>query len=79
MSRKFQWFLEAISWIAIHRNLIINSSLKIHQLKPPAWTPNKRKLPEVVYEAIESSGWTLEQVGREMTGCFAASFSQDFQ
>ncbi|KAF7919956.1 uncharacterized protein EAE98_009190 [Botrytis deweyae] len=45
-----------------------------------AWMdPQQRKLLEVVYEAIESSGNTLEQVGKDVTGCFAASFSHDFQ
>ncbi|KAF7864333.1 uncharacterized protein EAF02_010301 [Botrytis sinoallii] len=45
-----------------------------------AWMdPQQRKLLEVVYEAIESSGNTLEQVGKDVTGYFAASFSHDFQ
>lgn len=41
--------------------------------------PQQRKLLEVVYEAFENSGSTLEQVSRQVTGCFVASFTSDFQ
>lgn len=41
--------------------------------------PQQRKLLEVVYEAIESSGNTLDQVAGQMTGCFVGSFTFDFQ
>lgn len=40
--------------------------------------PQQRKLIEVVYEAFESSGTTLETAASRKTGCFAATFSQDF-
>ncbi|XXH01498.1 hypothetical protein Hte_007858 [Hypoxylon texense] len=41
--------------------------------------PQQRKLLEVVYEAIESSGNTLDQIAGQMTGCFVGSFTFDFQ
>lgn len=40
--------------------------------------PQQRKLLEVVYEALESSGTTLQAVASRRTGCFAAAFTQDF-
>ncbi|KAI0172251.1 putative polyketide synthase [Hypoxylon sp. FL1284] len=43
--------------------------------------PQQRKLLEVAYEAVESSGTTLETLasGRRTTGCFAGTFTFDFQ
>ncbi len=41
--------------------------------------PQQRKLLEVVYEAFESSGTTLETVSGQKTGCFVGSFTFDFQ
>ncbi|RYP49852.1 hypothetical protein DL768_004507 [Monosporascus sp. mg162] len=41
--------------------------------------PQQRKLLEVVHEAFESSGTTLEKVSKQITGCFVGSFSSDFQ
>jgi acyl transferase domain-containing protein len=41
--------------------------------------PHRRKLLEVVYEAFESSGHTLDQVSQAVTGCFFGSFTSDFQ
>lgn len=41
--------------------------------------PQHRKLLEVVYEAFESSGTTLPTIASRKTGCFAATFTADFQ
>ncbi|KAF2475276.1 putative polyketide synthase [Lindgomyces ingoldianus] len=41
--------------------------------------PQQRKLLEVVYEAFENSGSTLKEVAQQVTGCFVASFTSDFQ
>ncbi|KAL9595418.1 MAG: hypothetical protein Q9219_006461 [cf. Caloplaca sp. 3 TL-2023] len=41
--------------------------------------PQQRKLLEVVYEALESSGTTLGQISGSATGCFVGSFTSDFQ
>ena len=41
--------------------------------------PQQRKLLEVVYEAFESSGTTLDQVATDVVGCFVGSFVSDFQ
>lgn len=40
--------------------------------------PQQRKFLEVVYEAFENSGNTLNTVASRKTGCFAATFTQDF-
>ncbi|KAF7533617.1 hypothetical protein G7054_g6912 [Neopestalotiopsis clavispora] len=40
--------------------------------------PQQRKLLEVVYEAFESSGTTLEDAAAQKTGCFVGSFTHDF-
>lgn len=41
--------------------------------------PQQRKLLEVVYEAFESAGVTLNEVSGSCTACFVASFTADFQ
>ncbi|KAK2612303.1 Reducing polyketide synthase dep5 [Conoideocrella luteorostrata] len=41
--------------------------------------PQQRKLLEVVYEAFESAGLTLEQLSGSDTACFMATFTADFQ
>ncbi|KAL8917449.1 MAG: hypothetical protein Q9208_007943 [Pyrenodesmia sp. 3 TL-2023] len=41
--------------------------------------PQQRKLLEVVYEALESSGTPLHKVFGSLTGCFVGSFTNDFQ
>ncbi|KAE8156902.1 KR domain-containing protein [Aspergillus tamarii] len=41
--------------------------------------PQQRKLLEVVYEAFESAGVTLQQVSGSDTACFMATFTSDFQ
>ncbi|KAI1502975.1 putative polyketide synthase [Biscogniauxia marginata] len=41
--------------------------------------PQQRKLLEVVYEALESSGTTLSDAAGRKTGCFVGSFTYDFQ
>ncbi|KAI1172338.1 putative polyketide synthase [Nemania sp. FL0916] len=41
--------------------------------------PQQRKLLEVVYEAFESAGVTLDKVMGSKTAVFAASFTSDFQ
>ena len=41
--------------------------------------PQQRKLLEVVYEAFESSGTTLDTIAESKTGCFIGCFSLDYQ
>lgn len=41
--------------------------------------PQQRKLLEVVYECLEASGQTLENVRGSKTGCFVACFTNDYQ
>lgn len=41
--------------------------------------PQQRKLLEVVYEALESSGTPLHKLVGSSTGCFVGSFTSDFQ
>ncbi|KAI4174386.1 MAG: hypothetical protein LQ343_002321 [Gyalolechia ehrenbergii] len=41
--------------------------------------PQQRKLLELVYEALESSGTPLHKVSGSLTGCFIGSFTNDFQ
>lgn len=41
--------------------------------------PQQRKLLEVVYEAFESAGVSLQQVSGSDTACFIATFTSDFQ
>lgn len=41
--------------------------------------PQQRKLLEVIYEAFESCGTTLDEVAGTRTGCFIGSFATDFQ
>ncbi|KAI1317532.1 reducing type I polyketide synthase [Xylariaceae sp. FL0255] len=41
--------------------------------------PQQRKLLEVVYEALENSGTTVQQIDGQRIGCFMGSFTYDFQ
>lgn len=41
--------------------------------------PQQRKLLEVAYEALESSGTSLESISGARIGCFVGSFTTDFQ
>lgn len=41
--------------------------------------PQQRKLLEVVYEALESGGISLEKISGTRTAVFAASFTADWQ
>ncbi|KAI4865013.1 putative polyketide synthase [Hypoxylon rubiginosum] len=41
--------------------------------------PQQKKLLEVVYEALENSGTTLEDAAGRKTGCYIGCFSYDFQ
>lgn len=41
--------------------------------------PQHKKLLEVVYEAVENSGTTLENLAGEKVGCFVGCFTNDFQ
>ncbi|KAI1746913.1 reducing type I polyketide synthase [Xylaria castorea] len=41
--------------------------------------PQQRKLLEVVYEAFESSGTTLQRAASQRAGCFIGAFSLDYQ
>ncbi|KAI0860776.1 reducing type I polyketide synthase [Xylaria cubensis] len=52
---------------------------KISQAEALWMDPQQRKLLEVVYEAFESSGWTLDEVSGQRMGCFVGSFTNDFQ
>lgn len=51
---------------------------KISHVEALCLDPQQRKLLEVVYEAFESSGTTLEEASALKTGCFVGSFTHDF-
>ncbi|KAI1026381.1 hypothetical protein LB503_012851 [Fusarium chuoi] len=57
------------------------SSLHVHLLcsLKRVVDPQQRKLLEVVYEAFESAGLTLDQLSGSDTACFMATFTADFQ
>jgi acyl transferase domain-containing protein len=52
---------------------------KLSPVEAMRMDPQQRNLLEVVYEAFENSGSTLKQVSSQVTGCFVASFSSDYQ
>ena len=39
--------------------------------------PQQRKLLEVVYEALESAGTTLEDISGSQTACYVGAFTRD--
>ena len=41
--------------------------------------PQQRRLLEVVYEAFESAGISLEKIAGSATGCFVGNFTADYQ
>lgn len=41
--------------------------------------PQQRKLLETVYEAMEASGTTMEDISGALTGCFVGNFTSDYQ
>lgn len=41
--------------------------------------PQQRKLLEVVYETLESSGTPIEKISGTKTACFVGSFTADYQ
>lgn len=51
---------------------------KISQVEALCLDPQQRKLLEVVYEAFENSGTTLEEAAGRKMGCFVGSFTHDF-
>ena len=48
-------------------------------LEATSMDPSQRKLLEVVYEAIESSGVSLDELSGSNTGCFVGNFNNDHQ
>ncbi|KAF7539879.1 hypothetical protein G7054_g1806 [Neopestalotiopsis clavispora] len=56
-----------------------NSFFGINNLEATYMDPQQRKLLQVVYECLQSSGTTMESVSGSKTGVFVANFSVDFQ
>uniref|UniRef100_A0A8H7K7F4 Carrier domain-containing protein n=1 Tax=Bionectria ochroleuca TaxID=29856 RepID=A0A8H7K7F4_BIOOC len=55
------------------------SMFKISPAEAAWMDPQQRKLLEVVYEAFESSGTSLDEISGKRIGCFVGCFSLDFQ
>ncbi|KAF3056229.1 Lovastatin diketide synthase LovF [Daldinia childiae] len=55
------------------------SLFKISPVEAMWMDPQQKKLLEVVYEALENSGTTLEDAAGRNTGCYIGCFSYDFQ
>jgi acyl transferase domain-containing protein len=55
------------------------SMFDISPVEAMCMDPQQRKLLEVVYEAFESSGTSLENAAGKRTGCYIGCFSLDFQ
>lgn len=51
----------------------------ISPLEATYMDPQQRKLLEVVYEAFESAGASLEDVSGSNVGCYVGNFTVDFQ
>lgn len=49
----------------------------INPLEAASMDPQQRKLLEVVYEALESSGTTLQDVSGSQTACYVGAFTHD--
>ncbi|KAI1817433.1 polyketide synthase [Poronia punctata] len=56
-----------------------NAFFGINNLEATYMDPQQRKLLEVVYECLASSGTTMENVAGSMTGVYVANFSVDYQ
>jgi len=73
--------------IAISGGYFLNSSLRefdptVFGISPveALWMePQQRKLLEVVYEAFENGGATLESISGTATGCYVGNFTADYQ
>ncbi|KAL3419084.1 Polyketide synthase-nonribosomal peptide synthetase 3 [Phlyctema vagabunda] len=55
-----------------------NGVFGINNLEATYMDPQQRKLLEVVYEAFENSGTTLEDISGANIGCYIGSFGLDF-
>lgn len=56
-----------------------NTFFDINNLEATYMDPQQRKLLEVVYECMESSGARLEDVSGSNTGVYVGNFTMDFQ
>jgi acyl transferase domain-containing protein/NADPH:quinone reductase-like Zn-dependent oxidoreductase/NADP-dependent 3-hydroxy acid dehydrogenase YdfG len=56
-----------------------NSFFGINNLEATYMDPQQRKLLQVVYECLQSSGTTMESLSGSSTGVYVANFSVDFQ
>lgn len=56
-----------------------NSFFGINNLEATYMDPQQRKLLEVVYEALESSGTSIESLSGTPTGVYVGNFSVDYQ
>ncbi|KAK6210523.1 hypothetical protein LQW54_006131 [Pestalotiopsis sp. IQ-011] len=56
-----------------------NGFFGINNLEATYMDPQQRKLLEVTYECLQSSGTTMETVSGSTTGVFVANFSVDYQ
>ncbi|TGJ85565.1 hypothetical protein E0Z10_g3197 [Xylaria hypoxylon] len=59
--------------------LFDNSFFGINNLEATYMDPQQRKLLEVVFECLQSSGTTMENVSGSTTGVYVANFSVDYQ
>ncbi|RWA08741.1 hypothetical protein EKO27_g6377 [Xylaria grammica] len=59
--------------------LFDNSFFGINNLEATYMDPQQRKLLEVVFECLQSSGTTMEDVSGSTTGVYVANFSVDYQ
>lgn len=55
-----------------------NAFFGIHNMEATYMDPQQRKLLEVVYEAFENAGTTLEQLAGSNTGVYVGNFTNDF-
>jgi acyl transferase domain-containing protein len=56
-----------------------NSFFGINNLEATYMDPQQRKLLQVVYECLQSSGTTMDSVSGSSTGVYVANFSVDYQ
>ncbi|OBR11662.1 Beta-ketoacyl synthase domain-containing protein [Colletotrichum higginsianum IMI 349063] len=56
-----------------------NNFFGVNNLEATYMDPQQRKLLQVVYECLQSSGTTMESLSGSSTGVFVANFSVDFQ
>ena len=58
--------------------LFDNDFFGINKIEASYMDPQQRKLLEVVYECLESSGISLEKVSGTNVGCYVGNFTYDF-